>query len=115
LNQYADCEKYLNERVDLVQELVTEEYAVYSCYNDLFAFYLRTNLEKAVLLGRALNSEEEKKSIPFYLQKMFLMSTGVRALLLRPLICCLVIIQKPRSSSESALNSSLVSRSKAWF
>ena len=77
LNQFADCEQLLNERVDLVQDLVTEDYAVYSCYNDIFAFYLRTNLEKAVLLGKALDSEQEKKSIPFYLQKLFLLNTGV--------------------------------------
>jgi hypothetical protein len=56
---------------------MTEEYAVYSCYNDLFAFYLRSNLDKAILLGAALESEEEKASIPVYLQKLFLLHTGV--------------------------------------
>lgn len=80
LNHFQDCEEYLLKRVDLVQDLMTEEYAIYSCYNDLFAFYLRSNLEKAILLGKALESEEEQKSIPVYLQKMFLLNTGVTVL-----------------------------------
>jgi hypothetical protein len=77
LHQYADCEAHLNERVDLVQELLSEGFAVYSCHYDLFAFYLRTNLEKAVLFGKALADEELKKDIPLYLQKQFLFCTGV--------------------------------------
>lgn len=77
LNQFQDCEDFLVKRVDLVQDLMTEEHAIYSCYNDLFSFYLRSNLEKAILLGKALESEEEQKSIPVYLQKLFLMNTGV--------------------------------------
>lgn len=79
LNQFHDCEDYMVKRVDLVQELMTEEFAVYSCYNDLFAFYLRSNLDKAILLGKALESEDEQKVIPVYLQKLFLMNTGVNA------------------------------------
>lgn len=79
LNQYEDCEKYLTTRVDLAQDLLTEEFAVYTCYNDLFAFYFRSDLNKALNLALALNDEEEKKSIPIYLQKYFTLHLGVRS------------------------------------
>ena len=106
LGQYEDCEKYLTTRVDLAQDILTEEFAVYTCYNDLFAFYFRSDLKKALDLGLALNDEEEKKSVPIYLQKYFTLHLGVASAIdpLRPHTCCWETTKRPRNTSASASN-----------
>ena len=79
LHQFKDCEEYLQEKIDVIQDVMTDELALYAAYSDLFAFYLRTSLDKAILLGKALTTEEEKANIPLYLVKLFILHTGVAA------------------------------------
>ena len=77
LHQYKDCRDFLEERVDVVQDVLTDDVALYSSYNDLFAFYLRSDIDRCILLGKALDSEEEKQKIPVYLIKLFILHTAV--------------------------------------
>ena len=51
---------------------------LYQFYTDMIKFYLQTNLDKAIILGKALLSEEEIDNIPFSLQNniSFLIGTA---------------------------------------
>lgn len=75
--QYEDAEKYLNDCIDLVQDISSNPYTLYKNYGLLFDLYMESNLEKAIMLGRALDSEEEKEDIPYILQKEFTFSLAV--------------------------------------
>jgi hypothetical protein len=54
---------------------------VYNAYNNLFLHCLRTNLQKAILLGKALLSNKEKDLIPIAYVKQFTFNLGTAYLL----------------------------------
>ena len=69
--QYADAEQAFNDCLDISQDLTNNPEIIYGHYNDLFCFYIRANLKQAIILGKALLSEEEIKEIPLVYQKQF--------------------------------------------
>jgi hypothetical protein len=53
-------ENLLLENLDIVQDVTTNNFRIYSSYDLLVNFYLKTNLKKAILMGKALLSQDEK-------------------------------------------------------
>jgi tetratricopeptide (TPR) repeat protein len=77
LRQYHDSEDTLEKIIELSQRIQsTESLLLYKEYNNLFLHCLRTNLNKAILLGKALLSDTERKNIPIAYQKIFLFNLG---------------------------------------
>lgn len=81
LRRYADADEYLEEIVDTVQKHTTNDAIIYAQYNNLFLHRLRVNVNKAILMGKALLSETEKHNLPLIYQKQFLFNLGTAYLL----------------------------------
>jgi len=52
--QYADAEEAFNDCLDISQEITNNPEIIYSHYHNLFTFYLKANLKKGILMGKAL-------------------------------------------------------------
>jgi tetratricopeptide (TPR) repeat protein len=77
LRRYTDADEYLEELVDTVQNHSANDALIYAQYNNLFLHRLRVNVNKAILMGKALLSENEKQNLPLIYQKQFLFNLGV--------------------------------------
>lgn len=56
-------------------------YTLYTNYFNLMNFYIKTDLKQAILVGKALLSEEEIEKIPYVLQKQLIFNLGTAYLL----------------------------------
>jgi len=81
LRRYTDADEYLEELVDTVQNHSANDALIYAQYNNLFLHRLRVNVNKAILMGKALLSESEKANLPLIYQKQFLFNLGTAYLL----------------------------------
>ncbi|KAM3130809.1 hypothetical protein pb186bvf_017104 [Paramecium bursaria] len=81
LKLYQDAEKSFYKIIDQLRADNREDVSLYATYNDLFLHLLRTNLNKAILLGKALLSPSEKQQIPLLHQKLFMFNIGTAYLL----------------------------------
>lgn len=79
--QYADAETAFNSCLDTAQEITNNPQIIHTHYHNLFCFYMRANLKSAILMGKALMSEEEKDDIPQVFQKQYLFNLGTAYLL----------------------------------
>lgn len=74
--QFQDAEVAFNSCLDISQELTENPEVIYKHYHNLFTFYIKSNLKQAILLGKALLSEQERQDIPIANQKEFLLNLG---------------------------------------
>ena len=81
LRLYSDCEESLEKIIEITQKITTSDALIYKEYNNLFTHCIRFNLNKAILLGKALLSENEIKKIPIAYQKTFIFNLGTAYLL----------------------------------
>ncbi|EGR30945.1 hypothetical protein IMG5_120510, partial [Ichthyophthirius multifiliis] len=69
------------QQVDNQDYVLVLKNLVYKEYNNLFVYCLKYNLNKAILLGKALLSENERKKIPPQYQNLFTFNLGTAYLL----------------------------------
>lgn len=74
--QFKDAETAFQSCLDIAQDISNNPEIVCKHYHNLFSFYIRSDLKAAILLGKALMSEEERQDIPIVFQKEFLLSLG---------------------------------------
>ncbi|EAR94619.2 tetratricopeptide repeat protein (macronuclear) [Tetrahymena thermophila SB210] len=81
LRRYQEAENTIEEIIEILQKKSTTDSLIYKEYNNLFLHCLKYNLNKAIILGKALLSEKEKKNIPAAYQKIFTFNLGTAYLL----------------------------------
>lgn len=75
--QFKDADKHLNDCIDIAQDISLTNYTLYANYLNVMNFYIRTNVKKAILFGKALLSESEREEIPYLQQKQIIFTLGV--------------------------------------
>lgn len=70
------CELKIEDCIDLIQEKQLNEILLYREYNNLFIHCLKNNIDKAILIGKALLSPGEIEKIPLSFQKIFIFNLG---------------------------------------
>lgn len=81
LRKYQQTENYLEKLIEVSREKKSNEIILYNEYNNLILHCMRTNLNKAILMSKALLSEKEKQNLPVSFQKIFLFNLGTSYLL----------------------------------
>ncbi|CAD8082192.1 unnamed protein product [Paramecium primaurelia] len=81
LRRYEDAEAQLEEIIRQFLRQKANYALVYSAYSDLLTHCLKYNLNKAILLGKALLSEMQRENVPLGYQKQFLYFLGTAYLL----------------------------------
>ncbi|KRW98750.1 Cyclic nucleotide-binding protein [Pseudocohnilembus persalinus] len=81
LRLYQDSEHTLEQIIEITQKASTSDALLYREYHNLFLHLLRTNLNKSIILGKALLSQNEIKNIPVIYQKYFQFNLGTAYLL----------------------------------
>ncbi|CAK57531.1 unnamed protein product (macronuclear) [Paramecium tetraurelia] len=81
LRRYEDAEAQLEEIIRQFLRQKANYALVYSAYSDLLTHCLKYNLNKAILLGKALLSEMQRENVPLGYQKQYLYFLGTAYLL----------------------------------
>ncbi|CAD8115906.1 unnamed protein product [Paramecium sonneborni] len=81
IRRYEDAEAQLEEIIRQFLRQKANYALVYSAYSDLLTHCLKYNLNKAILLGKALLSEMQRENVPLGYQKQFLYFLGTAYLL----------------------------------
>lgn len=82
LRKYQNSENIFEKIIEINRERKSSEIVIYNEFQNLIVHCLRTNLNKAILISKALLSESEKKNMPLNYQKTFLFDLGVLKLLI---------------------------------
>lgn len=85
-------------------------HVLYGAYYSLFSLYLYTNIKEAILLGKALLSENERQMIPVDLEREFQLNLGTAYLLKGNYEDAKTRLKGLLRNSESISNRDLVGR-----
>jgi hypothetical protein len=77
IQNFGEAEVQLQTILDIHFEMNASETELYTHYVKIMTFYLYTNIERALLLGKALSSQQEFEKIPFNIQNDLLFVHGV--------------------------------------
>ena len=71
IERYKSTGETLNEGLDVLRALKQQNIVLFEHYTKLLSFYMRTNLEKAILFARSIIEDEEFALMPFNFQNEY--------------------------------------------
>jgi hypothetical protein len=77
IQNFGETESILQKILDILFETHATDVRLYSHYLNFLTFYLYTNLDKAIMIAKALCTQQERAKIPLNIQSDILFLLGV--------------------------------------